>query len=249
MIFLFLTSCKTTQSVADKGETKDLATAKIINNYQKALFQARTLQARIPTHYEDAKTSQNVTLKLRMETDKVIWISATYMGITVAKIMITPDRIQFYEKLKRTYFDGDFTFFEQLFGVSLAFDNIQNILLGQALYGFKDVKYNSQIADNFYHLAPTQTSGGYDFAYLLLPSFYKLHKQSVDMTDTGVFSVKYNDYQKVDGEVLPLQIEIQSTQYSSDQHTQITMDMGQIEINKKLSFPFAIPEGYSPVKF
>ena len=37
------------------------------------------------------------------------------------KVKITPDRVQMYNKIDKTYFDGDFSLIKQLLGVDLIF--------------------------------------------------------------------------------------------------------------------------------
>src|SRR5690606_11694734 len=103
--------------------------------------------------YSDGKGSQGVTVSLRVKKDEVIWLSAP---LSVIKIMITPDRVQFYNKLDNTYFDGDFSYLEELLGTKLDFQMVQNLLLGQAILDLRDQKYSAATVGDHYQLKPVR---------------------------------------------------------------------------------------------
>ena len=53
-----------------------------------------------------------------MEKDKVIWLSAP---LGIARMMITPDQVAFYNKRDNTYFDGDYSLLSDFVGFDLDF--------------------------------------------------------------------------------------------------------------------------------
>jgi hypothetical protein len=52
----------------------------------------------------------------------------------MAKASITPTSVSYYEKIKGTYFEGDFSALSQWLGTDLDFNKIQNMLLGEAAH-------------------------------------------------------------------------------------------------------------------
>ncbi len=74
-----------------------------------------------------------------MEKDKVIWLSAT---LGLARLMITPEKVQFYNKIDNEFFDGDYKLLSDFVGVELDFYKVQNILLGQTIFPLDDKSYN-----------------------------------------------------------------------------------------------------------
>ena len=69
----------------------------------------------------DGDKSKTHTVTLRMERNKVIWVNAF---LNMVRLKITPQKVQMYNKLDRTYFDGDFTLIKDFLGVELSFSNL-----------------------------------------------------------------------------------------------------------------------------
>ena len=136
LIAIIVSSCKSKKMVTDNSVAA-LSTKKVINNHYNNTFDKKTVYARLNAKYKDKKTSAGITIKLRMEKDKTIWMSATKLGIPLAKLKITPSKVSYYEKLQKVYFEGDFSLLSKWLKTELDFDKVQNILLGQAVLNLK----------------------------------------------------------------------------------------------------------------
>lgn len=246
IVFLFLlTSCKTLKSTTKTpilNTEKSTTKSKVALAHEKAAFSNKSLEAKIDAVYEDESTSQKLIIKLKIEKDKVIWMSGTYLGFPVAKIMITPDKIQYFEKINKTYFEGDFSLFQQVFGVELNFQQIQNLLLGQAIFDFKDGVSESLNELNQFILTPLVQNPRFDLFYVINPSNFKLVNQEAKMPKNESFKVTYPEYQSVSGQNIPAKINIESVK--NTKNTKIFLDIRQVELDRDLTFPFEIPSGY-----
>ena len=244
--FLILfNSCKATKGT--ESTVRALSTKKVIKAYQKAEFSKNTIQAKIKTRYEDAKNTQSLTIKLRMQKDEVIWMSGTFLGIPVAKVKITPYKVQYYEKLNNTYFDGDFSLISDALGADLDFQQLQNILLGQAVFGLDDGKFRSQIDRQAHLVIPRNQEEILSIFYWINPKHFKLDKQNLESLESDQhLSIIYPEYQKASNALFPKQILINATQ--SKQTTRLEMEFRNVIFNKKLTFPFSIPSGYTEIK-
>jgi outer membrane biogenesis lipoprotein LolB len=242
-IVLF-SSCKTTKST---GSTiKNYSAKKIIKAHQKAIFSQNTIQAKIKAHYQDDKNSQSLTIKLRIKKDEVIWMSGTFLGIPVAKVKITPTSVQYYEKLNKTYFSGDFSLISNALGFNLDFQQLQNILLGQAIFNLNSGKFKSHVNQESYLITPKNQQDLFDIYYWVNPLHFKLNKQEVkSLEQDEKLSIAYTDYQKVSGEYFPKIMEITAAQ--TKQITRLKMEYRSLVFNKKLTFPFSIPTGYKKI--
>ena len=81
-----------------KNANLEALAARIKNSYPKI----DKVRSRIRATYDDGKRKQQVIVQLRMENKKTIWLSAT-MLIPIAKMLITPEEVSFYEKFQKTY--------------------------------------------------------------------------------------------------------------------------------------------------
>lgn len=244
LVLVLLGSCKSTKM---KGSTLGaLSTKKVLKAHDKASFSKNTIEARIKTHYKDARTAQSLTIKLRIKKDEVIWMSGSFLGFTVAKVKITPTSVQYYEKVKRTYFDGDFSLISSALGTELNFQQLQNLLLGNAVLGFDEGKFISQPDKKSYLITPKNQDDLMAIFYWINPTHYKLDKQELrNMESNQKLSIDYPEYQTIEREHFPKEILINASQ--GKQNTRIEMEFRNVVFNKTLRFPFSIPEGYHEI--
>lgn len=240
---LLISSCKSTKPTIS---TMNHATVKLIEEYDNAIFSQETVQARIKLHYQDPKISQNITIKLRMKKDAVIWMSASFLGFPVAKAKITPNKVQYYEKIKKTYFDGDFSLLSQVLGRDINFEQLQNIFLGQSLLSL-DTQFTSKTDGKSFMLTPNRQDDLFDVFYWINPTHYKLDKQEINATkEKQTLTIEYTDYQHISKEFFPKKMSIDAVQ--PKQTTHIDMDFRNVEFNKELKYTFVIPSGYKEIK-
>jgi hypothetical protein len=224
---------------------KNYSTKKIIQKYQDEQFRAETLSAKLKVRYDDGKIAQNVSVKLRMEKDKIIWMSASFLGFPVGKLKITPDEVAFYEKIKGTYFQGDFSLLSDFLGTEVDFEQVQNILIGQSVLPLDADYLESKVDDQSYLLYPKPQSELYDLFIWISPVYYKLDSQQVISGPQDDLKIDYEAYQRVEQEFLPQELSVKARH--KQKQTLVNMEYKQVELNKALSFPFDIPSGYKRI--
>ena len=196
ILSVLFSSCKT-KKVATNTTVMSMSTKKIIKNHDSNSFDKTTIKARVKAKYQDKKTTQSLNIKLRMEKDKAIWMSGSYLGFPVAKVLITPDRVLFYEKLKKTYFDGDFSLLSNFLGTEVDFKKLENLLIGQTILDLKDKRYSSEVEGISYLIEPKRQEELFDILFWLNPSTFKVDKQEVRQPiEQKKLSVSYTEYQK-----------------------------------------------------
>ena len=246
VIFLvgLATSCKSAKAIANSGEIDDGLSAKQLireNSKQDAKF--KTLQARVKIDYTQDLQEHGYTVNLRMEKDKTIWISAT---LGLARAMITPDEVSFYDKLNDQYFKGDYTLLSNLLGVELNFKKVQSLLLGESLFNLKSGKYIASTNDNSYVLQPKEQTALLELFLLLNPSHFKMDSQQLlQPLKKRFLQVDYLAYQDVDKEILPKDIKIIAVEDNDE--VIIAMEYKSVALNEEVRFPFKIPSGYKEI--
>lgn len=243
---LFL-GCKGTKSVTEGGDSSLLSTDKIISFHRVANPNFKTLASRVQVVYDDGEKQQSITVSLRMEKDKTIWIRASILGITLAKAIITPERVSYYETISNTYFDGDFSLLSECLGTELNFERTQAILLGQSIFPLNDTQYKSSVVSNQYKIEPKKQPYNFIHSLFLNSKNYKVLSGSVSQPgDNRLFSIRYGDYQEIDGGYYPGDILIDASE--NDEKTKISVSYKNIDINASVSFPFEIPEGFERIE-
>ncbi len=246
VILVVFTSCKSKKTISDVNTIHSISTKKIINSHYNNKFNQETVYARLNAKYKGKKSSASISVKLRLDKDKTIWMSATKLGIPIAKVIITPTKVSYYEKITKTFFEGDFSLISSWLGTDLDYNQLQNILLGQAVLNLKKGKYTSTIDNNLYEVKPKKNNELFDILFLLNPLNFKVNKQEIKQAEKNqLLSVSYPTYKKIEGELFPKKINIRAIENRN--LTSINIEYRTVEFNKKLTFPFAIPNGYKEI--
>ncbi|OUR98085.1 deoxyuridine 5'-triphosphate nucleotidohydrolase [Flavobacteriales bacterium 33_180_T64] len=244
-VFVMLgVSCKSARSVVASGKVNSKLTAKqLIKENGKREANFKTLQAKVKIDIIQDLKESSYTVNLRMERDKTIWISAT---LGLARAMITPDRVRFYDKINNQYFDGNYKLLSDLLGVDLNFNKVQSLLIGEPLYNLKDDNYIISINENSYVLQPKNQSALLELFLLFNPSHFKMDSQQLlQPLKKRFLQIDYLGYQDVDKEVLPQDIKIIAVEDSEELN--VIMEYKSVSVNGEVRFPFKIPSGFDEI--
>ena len=243
-IALFVTGCKSSKAIISSGEASSKLSAKqVIKEHQKNDIDFKTLKARARIDLIQDEKEQGFTFGFRMEKDKAIWVNAP---LGLARMMITPDQVRFYNKGDNTYFDGNYELLSDFVGFELDFFKVQNILMGQTIYNPKDQPHQVDINENSYALSPKDQNALLELFYLINPSHFKLDSlQLAQQKERRFLQVDYGSYQKVNKEILPQNIKIIAVE-DTDQAI-ITMELKSVVLDEEVRFPFKIPSGYDEI--
>ncbi len=247
ILFFFITSltaCKTHKNATDNAVLKSKSAKYIINKYEKNKFDKNTVSAKLKLRFEDKNTTQNLTASLRIAKGKKIWISVYAYGFGVAKVLITPERVSYYEKINKTYFDGDFSLLSDFLGTTLNYEQVENLLIGESILALKKQKFKAEMADNSYVLTPKKQAKLYQFLVSINPQNYKVSKQSITQENQNL-TLSYNAYQKIDRTDFPKNLNIHIT--DKDNKAKLAIFYKTVSFNKTLKTPFKIPNGYTAI--
>ena len=245
VIALVTVSCKSTKAVAAAGEVNpNLSAKQLIRAHQKNEVGFKTLQAKAKIDITQNQKTQGATFNLRVKKDEVIWLSAP---LGLARMMITPQKVQFYNKTDNTFFDGDYQLLSDFVGFDLDFAKVQNILMGQAIYDLKAQPHKVDIQEDSYVLYPKQQQSVLELFYLLNASHYKLNKLELSQSLNRRFlQVDYRSYQDVEKNVIPKEIKIVAVEDTDE--ALIDMEIKSVQIDGNVRFPFRIPSGYKEIE-
>ena len=244
LFFVLVNSCKSARSIVSSGKVDSNVSAKqLINENAKQDAKFKTLQAKIKIDIIQDLKESSYTLSLRMEKGKTIWISAT---LGLARAMITPDRVRFYDKINNQYFDGDYQLLSDLLGVDLNYDKVQSLLIGEPLFDLKDSNYAISINENSYILQPKNQNGLLELFLLFNPSHFKMDSQQLLQPSKKRFlQIDYLGYQDVEKEILPQNIKIIAVEDSEELN--VVLEYKSVSVNEDVRFPFKIPSGFKEI--
>lgn len=245
---LTLVSCKskqvtTKEDTIKKEEIKQFN--KTIEQYYKNKFDFSTLYIKANARFTNEKMNQKVAAEIKIKKGEQILVSIRFLGITMAKALITPTKVCYYEKLKGTYYEGDFSALSQFLGTDLDFIKIQNLLLGQTVDNLKSGSFIESLENQTYKLVPIENNNTQK-AFYIDSLTYLLKKQEIaQMKEERKVQIEYSNTKDFSQLTVPMNLKIDSFQKKGT--AQIDLEYTNISINEELSFPYSVPNDYKRI--
>ena len=245
LAFLFvltITSCKPKSFIAEATATKPLKAEKLIRSHYELDKQFKTAYIKADVSYQDPKESLNLSADIRILKDEKILISIRFFGITMAKGLITPTEVKYYEKSGSSYFEGDYSTLSKWLGTDLDFTKMQNMLIGEAFDNLEQGKYDSSVENGFYKLEDKSSKNTLK-TFLFEASMFLIKKQQIQQIDENrILTVDYPNHKQYDKISFPTALNIEAL--NNEKKTQIDIQYSSVKFNDELSFPYSVPSGY-----
>ncbi|MGP1991670.1 DUF4292 domain-containing protein [Zobellia laminariae] len=239
----FFLSCKSTKVLADGKADDNISAKTIVKNHYANTTNFNTLTGKMRIDYSDGESSQGVSVSLRMEKDKAIWMSAP---LGMVKVYITPGRVTFYNKLQNEYFDGNFEYLSNFLGTELDFKQVQNMLMGQALFNLREAKYDASVVNGDYQLKPKKAMDLFKVMFQIEPKNFKMASQQLSQPlKKRLLQVNYTDYQKIGKYILPQRIAVAAIE--GEERKTVDIEYKNIEFDQPINFPYKIPKGFKEI--
>ena len=265
--FLLFNACRTAKKIT---ETKPLEEQKIdalIQKMDSGKFDCEWLSVKISAAYNSASSGNSFSAVLRMRKDSVIWISISSLGIEAARIYLAKDTMKYMDRLNSRYAVSGYDSLNNLFRLSVDFDMLQSLLLGN-FFSYTDKKeLKSAYIDGQYYILSTLRKRKLKRALeekepnkriiqdvWLDPLSFRIVKMSVD--DNRIrqkLTVAYENFRSAEVEGAgrdagkPLAHKT-TLRINSEKPMTITLEYSKVFINKPQEFPFTIPEKYELMK-
>lgn len=136
------------------------------------------------------------------------------MGMEVARMIITPEKVYIYEKLNKKTSSIDLSDIQEKLPFALSFSNIQSIFLGKPfILGNEDITVNNfkdfdiELALPRWIMTPKQKNAGIAYTFSL-EDRQLTHISGGKDPLSQPFECLYSDYNVVDGHMLPSTIRV-----------------------------------------
>ena len=242
---LALVSCKSKAALLE-GTASNLLTAdKVIENHYNNKTEFSTLYIKANAKYSDDKQSQSVTAEIKIKKNEKILVSIRFLGITMAKALITPTEVKYYDKINNDYFEGDYSGLSKWLGTDLDFDKVQNLLLGKAFDDLHQSNFTVSIMNKMYKLKDNSDANN-NKSFFFESDNFLLKQQEINQPDSQrALQIVYPEYKKYEEMILPLAIIIAA--FHKDNKTNIEIEYKNVSFNETLTFPYSVPEGFERI--
>ena len=202
-----------------------------------------TFSGKASTSLNIDNNSNNVTMNIRIDHGKQIWVSITaLLGIEVARAAITPDSIKIINKLQGVYIKKPFSYIHTYAGKQVNFTTVESLLTGSAAPSL--LTTDADIQRNSGNIAVSGKLEQLIYTLLFNPEL-KLSQLNLGNAGQGQsLQVNNSNFIQADNRILPSQIDIASN--IKEKKITINLRYTKVELDRQLEYPFNIPETYTP---
>jgi hypothetical protein len=203
----------------------------------------KTFAGKARMHYEAGDQKQDFTANIRIQKDKIIWVSATALGgiVQVARIYITPDSFKLINYLDKTVTMMTLKQAAGLLPTPMDYGVLQNIIVGNVL------DQSNKITD------ATGYAGAWSLqaenaAYIQQVTYNKADstirsEQFRDRREGGPqATIQYANYVPADNRLFSFSRAINMS--NAGQKYFLDMNYISMDFDRTMDFPFSIPKNY-----
>lgn len=199
-----------------------------------------TFSGKAKVRFEEPDGSKEFTAHFRVRKDSVIWVNITAIGLSVARVFITPDSFFLVNTLQKEAMRIALADAAKVLPSAVEFSSLQNLVLGQPLRGGDIV--NASANDAGWDITVQDTSYRQQLTYARTDSNMATGRLSTLRPGGPEASSAYSDYQLNAGRkiaaVRKLVIVNKGETYILD------MDFSNMVFDQPLDYPFSIPKNY-----
>jgi len=238
-LLFFLGSCKKEffqRSISDRNKLN-------IEELEFEYFQAKS-----KIKYNDGIQKVNASATIRIRKDSIIWISLSpSVGVELIRAIINKDSILVIDRFNKEYRQFGFDSLRRKFNIHIDYNMLQSALLGNLINernkGDKVIK-----EDEYFILKQNQDNLAVN--NFINSNTMKIERVEIsDEPNSSSMEIRYDDFQLYNDMLLPNKnsFHLSYDQGSSELVSQININYNRISIdNKKMKFPFNIPNKYVP---
>lgn len=270
-IFLIMVVMLATASCKLKRETKkeikevvknDEGVDMIFEKMKENQFAFRTINLKFNATATDSKDkSTSFSGNLRIVKDREIWLSLSpALGIEAFRLYITEDSVKMINRLKKTYFVGDYQLINDVLNTPFDFDMLQAFLTGNDFSYYQNNVFKVGKDDLFYRISTigrkklkNYIENQSDIDKVLVqemwihPGTYKIVRQQIKeiKKENNKLTIDYHFFKNIDGSLFP---NAYTVKVDAENKLILDVEYEKIRIDEDVTIPFGIPASYKPMK-
>lgn len=263
-LLVLFSSCKTKKQVLQFSNIRPMRAVKLYDQTQLNQIQFKTLSLKFSANYQKGGESQSFGGTIRIINDSLIWVSIVpALGIEAARLLITKDSIKLINRMKSSYYVGNYSFLRNMLSLEIDYEMLQCLLANEFFIYSK----NPEMEENIRGFKSSDDSSGYVIRSLkerkvnrklkknklndlilqeihILPEIYKISRMFInDFENQKSLDVSYSNFEKEDSLLFPKIVDCKIKNINDE--INLNMEFTKITINKILEYPFSIPEKYT----
>ena len=191
----------------------------------------------------------NVNATISIKNGQKISVNLSKLGYVGASALITPEGFAAYEKLGKTYYEGDFSIANKLLKVDfIDYQKLQNLMLGKVFVDLNPSDYTANFTNNQYtvtynknqSIATSPKEGEYIQTYVFDNGFRLKEVHLKDPKRMMEVDLTYSNWVTAGAEEFPKNVKIIIKEKKT---RQIDLEYNSFTF-QETNTPFSIPDGY-----
>ena len=133
-VWLFLMTmtagCGLFRRVPHAAPQKQAEMKNLMENIERHRVAPERMQARWSVDYNGTEGNYSFGVSVFLVKDSALLFNVTKFSLPVARLLVTPGKVAFYENIRRTAYEGDPSELSKRYGIPFDFDLLQSIVLG-----------------------------------------------------------------------------------------------------------------------
>ena len=242
---IIATSCRSRKSSSASPFTAENKASIVVGETMANNLQYDFLSQKARVKFNGGGRKLTLTMNIRTEHEKKIWISVTAFGAFEAvRAVITPDSILALDRVNSRFYSKPFDFIQGFIGAEVTFSQLEAIFVGNFDPTFIDKMTSFSSDSTGYNIAGTK--GAYQVLMHIMGQYQKLQLADLnDLAKGSTLNLVFDDFQDIGGTMVPFNVIAIGNDGKSE--SEINLTFTRIEKETELKFPFNVPDSYEKV--
>lgn len=249
MVALVFTSCKTKRKIvmptSDIPSEISAETVESIKTFELNNLDFHTFSGRAKTKVELDKKTHDVTLNIRIERNKAIWLSVSaLLGIEVARVLITPDSVKILNKLQGEYIAKPFDYIYQYTNRDITFGTLQDLLMANVSSNLLRAQ-NVQVASASDEFIVVGIKEQLSYQYRINTENRPFNFMLQEVGGAQNLEAFYSRYTLTNGYNFPQNMALNIT--GEEVALKAQLGYNRVSFNENIEMPFSVPGRYKVI--
>ncbi len=250
---LGMSSCNLFKKNIKDDKTNEMTELKnITENVNKNSVQFQTFSANFTGKYSDNKQSLPLKGIIKIQKDKYIWLSIRpFLGIELARILLTPDTIKYINKVQKTFSTGNYNLLKKKYGLEINYKTVENLLMNKIFFYPSDkslLNYKLLKEGNTNKIISESKINNRIIVHTIVTENNLLKKTSLKISQQNIeMKIIYDKFLKFNDKFFPEKLNIFAKKISDNMNVEILYK--NINFDKDITIKFKIPSIYKEIKF
>jgi hypothetical protein len=203
------------------------------------------LQAKAKVYANIQGDVYNMQATIKIQKNKIIWLSLKKLGFEVARVYITPDSIISINRLERTYQIETTETFASQFGFPLDMQVVQDLLIGNPLLPAK--MYRKQEHKNGPITLYGEEKNIHTSMIFTLPTMQLQQLHMRDAGNTKELNSNFSQYQQLKDNKYFSYLRVYEFKELKDDLSTVEIQFSDIQLDSPFEFNLEIPQRYTRI--